>query len=343
MAPRAPRRYTAPVLPPLFVTRRRALVTVIGYLAAHRSVMANASSRTYRIGAIGLAPADPSDLVMEEPWNAFRDELRRLGYTQGREVVIERRSIDREEQAPAVVAELLAMNVDLLVISSTPVALVARKATSTVPIVLVGPTDPERTGLVTNLARPGGNVTGVARVGVGSKRLEFIRQIGPRISKVAVVWAPNNAAARLSHDELPRYAKALGMTLISVPIRDASDVMPGLDRARRDGAQAIYLQDAVISHQAAILKFARSHRLVTAGSSPRWTLYGAVFAYGPNSAHVYGRAAVYVDKILKGARPGDLPVEQSLVYELVVNQQAARAIGLTVPKELLQRADRVIE
>ena len=248
---------------------------------------------------------------------------------------------------PALATELVNAKVDIIVTSGTEPAIAARKATSTIPIVLAVIGDAVGAGLVSSLARPGGNITGQTLVATeqSTKRLELIKEALPGLTRAAVFSNPNNASIRLELKELELAAPKLGLRLQLIPIRDAGELDAAYDAAQQAGAQAIVtLEDALIIFLGArIVELAMRHKLPVMGEFSPMSVTGALMSYAPNQINMWRGAARYVDRILKGAKPADLPVEQPTKFELVVNLKTAKALGLTIPPSVLARADEVIE
>jgi putative ABC transport system substrate-binding protein len=324
-------------------TTRRALLgaLLVGALAAPVGAAAQPAGAAPRIGWL------TNSVVHTRNAEAFREAMRALGH---RDVAIEFRAAGgRMEQLPALAAELAALNVDVIVTDGGPAATAARRATATIPIV-IGATaaDVVRQGLVASLARPGGNVTGfLISTGpeLNGKRLELLREAVPSLTRVAVLWNPANPTARLSVDALEVPARALGVRIDAVEVRDAAAIDRAWTAVTRARAGAVLtVADALLwSERARIVAGAARHRLPGMYPEPEFAEAGGLLAYGPNIPDNFRRAAGYVDRILKGARPADLPVEQPSKLDLVVNVKAARALGITLPPALLLRADRLIE
>ena len=328
---------------------RRAFIAVIagGLLAAPLVAEAQPAGKVPRIGFLQLNPGANPHLR-----DAFLQGLRDLGYVEGRNVVIEYRSAEGKlERLPALAAELVALKVDVIVTGGgTPTALAAKEATRTLPIVFASATDPVTDGLVTSLARPGGNVTGLSNLApeLVGKCLEQLKQAVPGVSRVAVLWQPGGLPERTEKEMLTEAevaARALGVRLQFVEARGPADfdrAFSDMTRARA-GALALLGNAIFYSERRRLVDLAAKHRLPAVYISRDFVDAGGLMAYGPNLADLFRRAAAYVDKILKGTKPGDLPVEQPTRFELVINLTAAKALGLTIPSALLQRADQVIE
>jgi putative tryptophan/tyrosine transport system substrate-binding protein len=327
-------------------TRREFIGTLAGgLLAAPRASEAQQAAKVARIGILGgSAAATP----LRE---AFLQGLRELGYVEGRTVVIEYRFDEEKlERLPALAAELVALKVDVIVTGSTPAALAAKQATKTLPIVFAAVADPVADGLVTSLAQPGGNVTGLSPLGSGlvGKRLEHLKQVVPGVSRVAVLWQPGAVPERTEKDmqkEAEVAARALGVRLQFVQARGPADfarAFSDMTRARA-GALNVWGSQLFFNERSRLADLAAKHRLPGVYGHRGYVDAGGLMAYGPDFADMFRREATYVDKILKGAKPADLPVEQPTKFELVINLKTAKALGLTIPPSLLGRADQVIE
>jgi putative ABC transport system substrate-binding protein len=282
---------------------------------------------------------------------AFRQGLRDLGYAEGRNLVIEYRDAEGKfERLPALAAELVALKVDVILAGSTPHAVAAKQATRTIPIVVASVGDPVSSGLVTSLARPGGNVTGLSILApeLVGKCLELLKQAVPGVSLVAVLWQPGAAGERTVRDMLKAAevaARALGVRPQFVEARGPAD----FDRAFSDmtkaraGALTVLGTPMFFNERRRLVELTAKNRLPAVYPLREYVDAGGLMAYGPNLADLFRRAATYVDRILKGAKPADLPVEQPTKFELVINLKTAKALGLTIPQSVLGRADRVIE
>ncbi len=308
---------------------------------------AQQATKIARVGYLSL------DLAAAAHWReAFRQGLRDLGYVEGRNLVIEYRSAEGKlERLPALAAELVALKVDVVVAAgSTPAALAAKQATSTLPIVFAAVADPVTSGLVTSLAQPGGNITGVSNVGTElvGKRLELLKQAVPGVSRVAVLWHPGGIGERTEKDQLKEAevaGPALGVRLQFVEARGPADfdrAFSDITRARA-GALTVLPSTMFNSERRRLADRAAKNRLPAVYPQRDYVDAGGLMSYGPNFADLFRRAATYVDKVLKGAKPGDLPVEQPTKFELLINLKAAKALGLTIPQSVLARADHVVE
>jgi putative ABC transport system substrate-binding protein len=318
----------------------------LGTLTAPLAVEAQLPGKVPRIGYVADNPAAQPHLR-----EAFLQGLRDLGYVEGRNVVIEYRDAEgKRERLPALAAELVALKVDVIVAPNTPAALAAKQATRTLPIVFAFAADPVTSGLVTSLARPGGNVTGLSILApeLVSKCLELLKQAVPGVSRVAVLWTPGALGERTEKDMLKEAegaARALGVQLQFLEARGPED----FDRAfsartgARAGALTVLPSNVFISERRRLVDLAAKNRLPAVYPWREFADAGGLMSYGANLADNLRRAATYVDKILKGAKSGDLPVEQPTKFELVINLKTAKALGLTIPQSLLLRADQVIE
>ena len=307
---------------------------------------AQQATKVARIGYLSFSLAATPHI--EE---AFRQGLRDLGYVEGRNLVIEYRSAEGKPDRLAVLAaELVALNIDVIVAPGTPQALAAKQATRTLPIVFATAADPVGSGLVTSLARPGGNVTGLSILAPAlvGKRLELLTQALPGVSRVAVLWQPGGHDERTDNDILKEAgvaARVLGVRLQFVEVRGPADfdrAFSDMTRARA-GALTVLTGIMFLNERRRLVDLTAKNRLPAVYGGRDFVDAGGLLSYGPNLADLYRRAATYVDNILKGAKPGDLPVEQPTKFELVINLKTAKALGLTIPPSLLQRADQVIE
>jgi putative ABC transport system substrate-binding protein len=328
--------------------KRRELIGLLGGTAAWPLVArARQPGKVWRIGYLAVTnPAIRPDAA--HIWNAFIEGLREHGYVEEQNVIIERRySEGRADRWPELASELVRLKVELILVGTTPAALAAKTASNSIPIVLAGAIDPVGAGLAASLARPGGNVTGPATFfpELGAKALVMLKEAQPGLSRVAVLWNPVNLANVTVWKEAENAAQASGLTLHSVPIRDLKgfdDISGAVADARADGLlvlgdELIYLKQDLIAD------LTLQTRLVAVTPYREMTKLGALMSYGVDFAEIYHKAASYVDRILKGANPADLPFEQPTKFDLVINLKTAKSLGLTVPPALLARADEVIE
>jgi len=299
--------------------------------------------RTARIGVLLFnTPESHPDLL------AFRESLRQRGYVEGQNIVLEYRSAESNERLPALAAELVKRRPDAIVVPSyTPAMRAAKEATRTIPIVVITAGDPVGSGLVASLAQPGGNVTGLTVMSpeLAGKRLELLKEILPRLVRVAVLWNPANPPKVVEWKETQVAATRLGLKLQSLEVRRPSDFDGAFAIAQKERAEAlIMLADPLItSNRKRIVDFASRSRLPSTYTFRDSIDAGGLVAYGPSRTDLFRRAAAYVDKVLKGAKPADLPVEQPTKFDLVINLKTAKALGLNIPASLLLRADHVIE
>jgi putative ABC transport system substrate-binding protein len=320
-----------------------AVVLVLSLFLAPFAVKAQRAAKVTRIGLmLGRQKTEVED--------AFVRELRDLGYVEGRNLLIEYQYADRKERLPALAAELVVLNVDVIVVQNTRAALAAKQATSTVPIVFLSASDPVGSGLVTSLARPGGNVTGLSNVSpeLVGKNLELLRQIVPEVRRVAVLWEPGAIGEGPERQTLAAAevaGRALGVQLQSVEVSAPADFARAFAdmTSARVGAMTVFSSAMLFVQRKHLAALAAKNRLPTVFTAREHVDAGGLMSYGPNLADLIRRAATYVDKILKGAKPADLPVEQPTKFELVINMKTAKALGLTIPQSLLLRADQVIE
>jgi ABC-type uncharacterized transport system substrate-binding protein len=324
--------------------------TVLALLALGAAPLAAEAQQAAKVARIGyLSPSLASSPNLRD---AFLQGLRDLGYVEGRNVVIEYRDAEGElERLPALSAELVALKVDVIFVGGgTRVTLAAMQVTKTIPIVFTGVGDPVESGLVTSLARPGGNVTGLSSLGPGlvGKRLELLRQALPGVDRVAVLWLPGALGERTDKDMLTEAdvaARALGVRLQFIEARGPDEFARAFSdmSSARVGALTVLPSNRFLREHRRLVDLAAKNQLPAVYTSREFVDAGGLMSYGANSADMHRRAANYVDKILKGAKPGDLPVEQPTKFELVINLKTAKALGLTIPRSVLARADEVIQ
>jgi putative ABC transport system substrate-binding protein len=323
------------------LTRRALLGGALAGAVAPRWACAQAPGRTVRLGV--LLFSDPGS---DPNFRAFRDGMRELGYVEGRNLVIDYRYAEgRPERLPDLAGEIVRMRPDIIVAQGGDVAPFAKRATDTIPIVFSSSADPVRAGLVASLGRPGGNATGVTFItaDLAGKRLQLLKEIAPRVSRLAVFWNPDHFDDEFR--ETQAAAGPLGMQILSLEARTAADFEQAYQSAlawKADAATAVPSR-ATLRHRDALTAFALKHQMPMTGGWGLWAESGALVSYGPDVNVMVRRCATYVDRIAKGAKPADLPVEQPTKFDLVVNVKTAKALGLTVPQSLLLRADRVIE
>jgi len=278
----------------------------------------------------------------------FRQGLRDLGYVEGKNIAIEWRYAEGiEDLVPKLAAELVQLNVEIIVTDGTNVTRAARNATKTIPIVMASDADPVGNGFVASLARPGGNVTGLVNLlaGLSGKRLELLKEAIPGISRAGIVWNPENPSSVSGFKETQEAAQALAMQLQSLEVRGVDDFVGAFQAASKGRARALTVvsDSLMFSNRRSLLDLAAKHRLPTMHTQSLWVDAGALMSYGTHFPDLWRRATVYVDKILKGAKPANLPVEQPMKFEFVINLKTAKQIGLTIPQSVLYRADKVIK
>jgi putative ABC transport system substrate-binding protein len=284
----------------------------------------------------------------ESFYDALFEGLREYGYQEGRNLMVERRyARGQAERFKEFAAEMVRLNVDIIVVVTTPAALAVMNATKTIPIVHPNAIDPLNTGLIASLAHPGGNLTGGAQLTaeVSAKRLEFLKRVVPGLSRAAALWNPGNSAIVFSWKETQEAARTLGVTLQSHEVQGPKDFAAAFAMIAEERPDALLvLQDAVTMQQRSeIIDFAIQKRLPSIFQEKGWAVAGGLMSYGENLPSMYRRAAYFVDRIFKGAKPADLPVEQATKFDLVLNLKTAKAIGLTFPDPILGLADDVIE
>jgi ABC-type uncharacterized transport system substrate-binding protein len=324
--------------------KRRKFITLLGGAAAWP--LAARAQQVPKLPTIGfLGATTPS--AMSQWVAAFVQRLRELGWIEGRTVAIEYRWAEgRNEHYNEIAAEFVRLKVDVIVTYSTAPVIAAKQATSVIPIVFAAANDPVGANLVASLARPGGNVTGlsVQQTDVAGKKLELLREVVPGLRHLAIMANTGNPGGMLEMGEAQAAARTLGLEAITIEIRRAEDIAPGFD-ALKGRAEALYVctDPLVVTNRARIHTLAMGARLPTIYNSREYVETGGLLSYGPNWPHMWSRAAGMVDKILRGTKPADIPVEQPTKFDLVINLTTAKALGLDVPPTLLARADEVIE
>ena len=320
---------------------RLALSTLL--LSLSFGAEAQQAEKVLRIGVL----VAPSASYISYRIGAFRQRLRELGYVEGKNVAIEYRYAEGKlDRLPDLAAELVGLKVDVIV-TVGPASRIAMKATSAIPIVTAGSSDPVGDGLVSSLARPSGNITGLSLrfPELDRKRLELLREAFPKVARIALLWASMGERRTPALIDVEAEAKALRLELLSLEVRSLKDVDNALARAKRQGAQAIIAaSDTRINMQLhKILEFAEKNRLPVIYATSEFVEAGGLMSYGPNYREMFGRVADFVDKILKGTKPADIPFEQPTKLEFVINLRTAKQIGVTIPPEVLMWADRVIK
>ena len=313
------------------------LVALSSYADAQQS-----TKTPRRIGYLG-----GGSIELEKVWlDAFLQGLQELGYFEGKNIIVERRYADgRYEQLPTLAAELIRLKIDVILAASTPVAQSAKETTNSIPIVMVV-ADPIGTGLVASLARPGGNITGLSdfHANLVTKRLELLKEVVTSLSRVAVLSNPASPTCSTQLKDLNTAGPALGLTLVAIEATNPEDLPNSFSRIKKERVGAVFVcGDRMFNtHRRQIFELVNKNQLPAIYSTKEYADSGGLMSYGANFPELYRRAATYVDKILKGAKPADLPIEQPTKFELVINLKTATQIGLTIPPHILARADRVI-
>lgn len=325
------------------MNRRDAVLALVVLGAAPLAAEAQPAGKLPRIGFLGNSTAAlEANLV-----GPFREGLRDLGYVEGRNVLIEYRWAEgKYERFPALIGELVALKVDVIVTAGTPATLAIKKATTSVPIVMVAVGDPIGTGIVPSLSQPGGNITGMTSISaeLEGKRLELLREVIPDVSHIAVLWNADSPLQFVGERRTHAAAEVLRIRVLSLGVRNEE----GLEKAfaailrERPGALLVLADRLFLHHRARIMDFAAKHRLPGVHAYRELVEAGGLMSFGPSYADMHRRAAYFVDRILKGAKPADLPVERPATFELVINLKTAKALELTIPQSVLVRATEVI-
>jgi len=330
------------------MSTRRQLLIGLGASALAAPLVSLAQkqpTKVYRIGV--LSPSNPAATAHLN--EAFKQALREHGYVEGQNIILERRYGEgRAERLADVAAELVRIKLDVIVTATDPAIAAVKRETQTIPIVMVNSTDPVGTGFVASLARPGGNVTGLSTISpeLSGKKLELLREIVPGLSRVAFIWNSSVKGAVFDYKETESAARSLRLQLQSVEVSRAEDLDRAFSAVTNQRAQVLIVQTpnpVLFANRSQVVSFAQRDRLPSMYGQKEFADAGGLMSYGPNIADMWRRAATYVDRILKGAKPADLPVEQPTRFELVINLKAAKALGITIPQSILVRADRVIE
>jgi putative ABC transport system substrate-binding protein len=319
---------------------RRHFVALVGAGVSVWSLGARAqqSDKVWRLGFIAHKHERFYELLFER--------LRELGYEEGRNLIVERRYAQGDaDRFQEFADEMVRLNVDVIIVVTTPAAQAAKRATTTIPIVHPAVIDPVGTGLVASLDRPGGNLTGIAIAELSTQRLEVIKEVIPRLSKGAVLWNGANPANAVAWKETDKAARMMAVTLQSLEVRNVNDFEGAFARMAQQRPDFLYvLQDALmLAHRKQIIDFANQNKLPSMFVGKEWVEEGGLMCYGVRLPEWYRRAASYVDNILRGAKPADLPMEQPTLFELALNLKTAKTIGVTIPSALRSRADEVIE
>jgi putative tryptophan/tyrosine transport system substrate-binding protein len=330
--------------------KRHELIALLGGAAAASSFLcsraghAQPTSKVYRVGILETNPP----LTNAANFDALRKGMTELGYIEGQTLFFEYRSVDgRDERFPDLVAELVRLKVDLIVTRSTPAVLAVKAATTTIPVVMAATANPVGDGIVASLARPGGNITGLSSFHseLSTKRLEMLREMIPRIALVATLSDPSNPVTPGQEEDVHKAAQPLGITTRFLGARNREELGPAFEAAAKEKVEALIVQNSAPTQANLQLTadLAARHRLPAIYASKEFVDAGGLMTYGVSYPDLYRRAAAYVDKILRGAKSANLPIEQPTKFELVLNLKTAKALGLTVPDKLLARADEVIE
>lgn len=327
------------------MNRRDAVVALIALGAAPLASLAQQQGKVWRVGFLALRPVDSLD---SDYYGGFSQGMRELGYVEGKNLVIEWRSADnRSERLPGLAAELVRLKVDVILAAGAQSVGAAQKATTTIPIVMGSINDPVGGRFIQSLARPGGNITGLSNISVdlAAKHVELLLSIVPRASRIAVLVNLSNSGHPKNLDNIRAAAKGAGVTIVPLDVRSPQEIEKAFSSMIRESAAAVIVtSDAFLNSQSRrIAELAARNRLPAIGSLVEYAEAGGLMSYGQNRTELYRHAASYVDKIFKGAKPADLPVEQPVKLELVINLKTAKAVGVTIPTSVLLRADRVIE
>jgi putative ABC transport system substrate-binding protein len=328
------------------MNRRRALAALLGVGIGPLSAFAQQQGKAWRIGY--LSSSARATLPVNSGFETFRLGMRELGYIEGKNLVIEARSANGVyERLPGLAAELVELKVDVILADASPAIRAAQKATTTIPIVMGSTGDPVGSGFVQSLARPGGNITGLALMSsdASAKLLDLLREVVPHLSRVAVLVSPTSSTYRAIFQNVETAGKDAGIEIVPVEAQTPLEIESGFASIARTkvGAVIIGITPFLIQQYVQIVELAAKYRLPSISGDRRYPETGGLMSYGQSIMDNFRRAATYVDKILKGASPGELPVEQPTKFELVINLKTAKALGLTVPQSLLLRADEVIQ
>jgi putative ABC transport system substrate-binding protein len=326
------------------VIDRRAFLggAAAGIIAVPGAARAQLAGKVYRVGCLFLR--DGPSAVDE----AFRQALRELGYVERRNLAIEYRwAAGKEERLPEMAMELVRLKVDIIVGAANPPISAAKRATSTIPIVMAVVSDPVDTGLVSSLAHPGGNVTGLTLMTaeLSGKRLQLMRELVPQATRIGVLTRFAGTPVPFFLERMRSAAQQLGVQLLVQDVNEAENLPGAFAALQRERAQALIVPVSpfITIHITRVLELAAQHRLPTMYETRRFVEAGGLVSYGPNTVEMYRRAALYVDRILKGANPGDLPIEQPTKFEFIMNLKTAKALGITIPQSVLLRADEVLQ
>jgi putative tryptophan/tyrosine transport system substrate-binding protein len=318
-------------------------LAILALCLALMALLARAQAPIPRIGFLGNStPALEANLV-----GPFRDGLRDLGYIEGKTIAIEYRWAEGDyTRFPALINELIAAKVEIIVTAGTPATLAVKKATTSIPIVMIAVGDPVGTGIVSSLRLPGGNITGLTSISpeLDGKRLELLREVVPGVSHVAVLWNSSSPLQVVAEKQTRAAADALGMKMLSLGVRSKEEIEQAFGKVlkQRPHALLVLADRLFLHHRERIMAFALEHRLPGVHAYRELVDAGGLMSFGPSYAGMHRRAAIFVDRILRGAKPGDLPVERPASFELVVNLKTAKAFGLTIPESVLLRATEIV-
>lgn len=319
-------------------------IIALGILLGSLAAQAQQTGNVYRIGFLGNSTAAlEANLV-----GPFREGLRELGYVEGRNVLIEYRWAEgKYDRFPALIGELLALKVAVIVTAGTPAALAVKKATTSVPLVMTAVGDPVGTGIVPSLSHPGGNITGLTAISteMDAKRLELLREVVPSVSYIALLWNAASPLQVLAEKQVQAGAQVLRMRVLSLGVTTEEEIRSALAvmARQRPDALLVLADRLLLHHRALIMDFATRHRLPGVHAYRELVEAGGLMSYGPSYADMHHRAAYFVDRILKGEKAGDLPVERPAKFDLVINMKTAKAFSLTIPQSVLLRATEVIQ
>ena len=319
-------------------------IITLGILLGSLAAQAQQTGNVYRIGFLGNSTAAlEANLV-----GPFREGLRDLGYVEGRNVLIEYRWAEgKYDRFPALIGELLALKVAVIVTAGTPATLAVKKATTSVPVVMTAVGDPVGTGIVPSLSHPGGNITGLTAISteMDAKRLELLREVVPSVSYIALLWNAASPLQVLAEKQVQAAAQVLRMRVLSLGVKTEEEIKSALAVMARERPDALLVlaDRLLLHHRALIMDFATRHRLPGVHAYRELVEAGGLMSFGPSYADMHKRAAYFVDRILKGAKPGDLPVERPRTFELVINLKVAKALGLTIPQSVLLRGTEIIQ
>ena len=319
-------------------------IITLGILLGSLATQAQQTGNVYRIGFLGNSTA-ALEVNLVGP---FREGLRDLGYVEGRNVLIEYRWAEgKYDRFPALIGELLALKVAVIVTAGTPATLAVKKATTSVPLVMTAVGDPVGTGIVPSLSHPGGNITGLTAISteMDAKRLELLREVVPSVSYIALLWNAASPLQVLAEKQVQAAAQVLRMRVLSLGVKTEEEIKSALAVMARERPDALLVlaDRLLLHHRALIMDFATRHRLPGVHAYRELVEAGGLMSFGPSYADMHKRAAYFVDRILKGAKPGDLPVERPRTFELVINLKVAKALGLTIPQSVLLRGTEIIQ